>query len=346
MSRDGTRLLEGADSARQRLRDALAIERGSYPFARDYGSLLGDLVDRNVDSAYEARVYAGVADAIAHPPNGLDDIALQEIRLYQGPGLVEAQVFAEWLGDTGERTPIGVRQMLVASQPPIAHAGDDQAVAAGASVTLDGSASADPDGNIARYLWEQTGGSTVALSDAAAAMPTFDAPRPAAAQTLTFRLVVTDDRDAQSTDYVQVAVAPPVRTLVIGDLNIGWDGLLGPIDPALVAGGGVAYLRHVALSGTSPIIRLSSAPGIDPAAAGPELTDAWERSPRAMTITAGLLSFAIPGPAHPDSVFADPTEPYFWTPPLTSAYTAFRVAYLSLSTTVTALTTLTLDDGA
>ena len=113
MARDGSQLLAGAESARQRLRDALAIERGSYPFARDYGSTLGDLVDRNVDTAYEARVYAGVADAINHPPNGLDDIALQEIRVRQAPGLVEAEVFAEWIGEDGERTPIGVRQSLV-----------------------------------------------------------------------------------------------------------------------------------------------------------------------------------------------------------------------------------------
>ena len=112
IARDGTQLLHGAESARQRLRDALAIERGSYPFARDYGSTLGALVDRNVDSAYEAQVYAAVANAINHPPNGLDDIALQEIRLYQAPGLVEIDVRAEWIGEAGERTPIGVRQRL------------------------------------------------------------------------------------------------------------------------------------------------------------------------------------------------------------------------------------------
>ena len=118
MARDGSQLLAGADSARQRLRDALAIERGSYPFARDYGSLLGDLADRNVDTAYEARVYAGVADAINHPPNGLDDIALQEIRLHQAPGLVEVEVFAEWIGEAGDRTPIGVRQGLATGSAP------------------------------------------------------------------------------------------------------------------------------------------------------------------------------------------------------------------------------------
>ena len=115
MARDGAALLSGAESARQRLRDALAIERGTYPFARDYGSTLGLIVDRNVDTALEARVYAAVADAVAHPPNGLDDVALQEVRLYQSPGLVEVQVRAEWVSEAAERTPIGVRQTLAAS---------------------------------------------------------------------------------------------------------------------------------------------------------------------------------------------------------------------------------------
>lgn len=118
MHRDGRVLLAGADSARQRLRDALAIERGSYPFARDYGSTLGSLVDRTVDSGFEARVYAAVADAIAHPPNGLDDVTLQEVRLFQagsGEDVVEVHVRALWTGDVGEQTPIGVRQALAVS---------------------------------------------------------------------------------------------------------------------------------------------------------------------------------------------------------------------------------------
>ena len=112
MARDGSALLDGVESARQRLRDALAIERGSYPFARDYGSTLGDHVDRNVDAAFESRIYAGVASAITHPPNGLDDVELQEVRLFQGARHVEVQVIAEWTGEDGVRTPIGVRQRL------------------------------------------------------------------------------------------------------------------------------------------------------------------------------------------------------------------------------------------
>ena len=103
--------------------------------------------------------------------------------------------------------PAGQPPMASANQAPTARAGADQAgIAAGAEVTLDGSASSDPDGSIASHAWTQTAGDDVALSDAGAAMPTFAAPSTPAAQTLTFELTVTDDRGAQATDTVNVGV--------------------------------------------------------------------------------------------------------------------------------------------
>ena len=93
------------------------------------------------------------------------------------------------------------------NQLPVARAGVDQDVAAGVRVTLDGSASSDPDGAIAAYAWRQTAGDTVALADDDTATPEFDAPSASAEQTLTFELTVTDDRGGQATDIVEVNVA-------------------------------------------------------------------------------------------------------------------------------------------
>ena len=99
------------------------------------------------------------------------------------------------------------------NQGPTANAGPDQSgIAAGATVNLDGSGSSDPDGSIDSYLWEQTAGDTVALSDAAAAQPSFEAPSTNAAQDLTFRLTVTDDGGATDTDTVTVGVLAEVVT--------------------------------------------------------------------------------------------------------------------------------------
>jgi LmbE family N-acetylglucosaminyl deacetylase len=85
--------------------------------------------------------------------------------------------------------------------PPVAFAGPNQTVGAGATVQLDGSASSDPGGNPS-YKWTQTSGPTVTLSDPTSVKPTFAAPFSAA--TLAFQLVVTDG--SQSSDPSSIAV--------------------------------------------------------------------------------------------------------------------------------------------
>ncbi|GMU84436.1 MAG: hypothetical protein AMXMBFR47_43060, partial [Planctomycetota bacterium] len=85
---------------------------------------------------------------------------------------------------------------------PTANAGPDQARLTGASVTLDGSASSDPDGDPLSFSWEQTGGAAVVLSGADSATPSFTAP--SAADTLTFRLTVDDGLGGSDTDEVVI----------------------------------------------------------------------------------------------------------------------------------------------
>jgi hypothetical protein len=81
--------------------------------------------------------------------------------------------------------------ITITNQPPMANAGEDQVVATLASVMLDGSSSNDPDGDLPlKYLWAQTGGPEVMLSDPAIISPTFSAPPDPAV--LTFTLAVTD----------------------------------------------------------------------------------------------------------------------------------------------------------
>jgi len=101
---------------------------------------------------------------------------------------------------------------------PIANAGPDQTVDAGVMVTLDGTGSSDADGTIAGYTWTQTAGTpTVTLSSRTVVQPTFEAPAVTAATTLTFSLVVRDNRGANSTtSSVGISVNPPAAGTVSG----------------------------------------------------------------------------------------------------------------------------------
>jgi len=64
------------------------------------------------------------------------------------------------------------------------------------SVTLNGSGSHDPNGDPLTYLWTQTGGTPVTLSNPTAVNPSFKAPE---AHDLDFSLVVTDNHSSSCT---------------------------------------------------------------------------------------------------------------------------------------------------
>ena len=86
--------------------------------------------------------------------------------------------------------------------PPIAKAGADQNVSTGATVTLDGSGSSDPEGKPLTYAWSQTSGPSVTLSGDKTVKATF---KPTTAGTYEFKLSVSDG-GASAEDSVQVVV--------------------------------------------------------------------------------------------------------------------------------------------
>ncbi|MDF1838591.1 MAG: PA14 domain-containing protein, partial [Planctomycetota bacterium] len=88
---------------------------------------------------------------------------------------------------------------------PGVNAGSQTVVDEGQLVQLDGSASSDPESEGLTYRWVQTGGSTVVLSDANSATPSFVAPEGLINSNITFELQVSDGTNV-STDTVTLLV--------------------------------------------------------------------------------------------------------------------------------------------
>ena len=99
----------------------------------------------------------------------------------------------------------------VGNSPPVANAGPDQTVGSGL-VTLDGSASYDPDGDPITYQWLQIGGPAVALSAPTAVKTTFTV---VSGQSYVFKLTVTDSGGLSSSATTRVTSGTAASALIV-----------------------------------------------------------------------------------------------------------------------------------
>lgn len=96
------------------------------------------------------------------------------------------------------------------NRAPIANAGLDQSLlpANPVSVMLDGQSSYDPDGDSITFLWKQTGGPSVSLTNSTSATPSFTA-QPASERTVyRFSLNVSDSSLTSTADEVEIVILP------------------------------------------------------------------------------------------------------------------------------------------
>ena len=102
-------------------------------------------------------------------------------------------------------TDVNAVEDTVNNQAPNAIAGADQSVNEGVEVSLDGSSSSSPNGYALSYSWQQTGGSSVSLTNANSAAASFT-PEVSADAKLTFELTVTDSVGSTASDEIIISV--------------------------------------------------------------------------------------------------------------------------------------------
>ncbi len=164
----------------------------------------------------EESVYLVDPDSEFVPATRFYDEELWTIRLVPDEPLDEGTRYTFVLGtsligaDSGP-LPVEIRssfstasQAGTANTPPTADAGEDQQVAVGDVVQLDGSGSSDPDGDAITLLWEFVSlpdGSEAVLDDPTSETPTFVAD---AEGTYVVMLTASDGSSDSVPDYVQV----------------------------------------------------------------------------------------------------------------------------------------------
>ncbi|NRB82078.1 MAG: hypothetical protein HRU38_26075, partial [Saccharospirillaceae bacterium] len=91
---------------------------------------------------------------------------------------------------------------------PVANAGMDQSVISAQTVILNGSNSADSDGQITAVYWQTIDGTVVEFSNANVLQTSFQAPQTDTIQTIILQLTVTDNNGATHSDFITITINP------------------------------------------------------------------------------------------------------------------------------------------
>ena len=216
------------------VRGTVRLEGMPNPITGARITFSGDSTVRRVtsspeDGGFEVRLPSGTYDIAVEKDGFLPaaatgvvvsgDVALLEVTLLWGDANGDRQIDirdlvlpAKNLGKAGSAWTTLPPPPPV-NEPPTAEAGDDQTVPEGSTVTLDGTASFDPEGDPLTFIWTQVGGPEVDLIGTDTPTPSFVAIDNAV---ITFQLQVNDGTADSVLDTVEVTVVDVAPTVDAG----------------------------------------------------------------------------------------------------------------------------------
>lgn len=174
---------------------------------------------------------------------------------------------------------------------PLADAGADATVAGNSNVSLNGSASSDPEGDPLTFAWTQTGGPVVTLNGASSTTPTFVAPpKTGAIQVLSFSLDVSDGV-ATATDAVDISIAANVGpTANAGSAATVNGGSTVLLNGSASTDGDGDTLTYSWVQTSGPSVTIAGGNTATPSFVAPAATGASQNLTFALTVSDGVAT--------------------------------------------------------
>lgn len=162
---------------------------------------------------------------------------------------VQALTFELTVTDpSGGSATDSVEIQIAANRPPIADAGADQGpIDSGQTVTLNGGASSDPDGDGLSYRWTQVSGTSVPLAGASGATPSFTAPVVNGTEDLVFQLIVNDGQADSVADTVTISVRAVgsvtiIQQVIGSDVSVAFTSDISALNASISTSGGTGQI--------------------------------------------------------------------------------------------------------
>jgi uncharacterized protein (TIGR02145 family) len=168
------------------------------------GTNMSSDISVSAPTGYEVSLYSntGYSNSLTLPA-GEGSIAITPIYVKFSPIMASAYSGLISISASGSTTQ-NLAVTGTGNSLPLANAGDNQSVTEGDLVTLDGTASSDPDGNNLTYKWTAPEG--IMLSSSTVSNPTFIAPEVTINTNYTFSLIVNDGFTDSPSDEVIITV--------------------------------------------------------------------------------------------------------------------------------------------